>query len=236
MKKRRRPDLEPELAALLEPRRIERAVPPDIRERALANARAIVAAGGVISSARPPARRWASAPMAPARPRRRLWIALTASLAVAGAAVGAGAALRMRAADAPTISLVGVLVVPAARVRPAPAEPATPVTERAPAAKRSRETRPAGDRDPLVLEIELLQRAHAAYTRGDVAASLKLATEHARRFPNGRLAEEREALRVRSLARIGRKDEARRAAAAFAVRFPRSILLPRLEDGTGVPP
>jgi hypothetical protein len=49
--------------------------------------------------------------------------------------------------------------------------------------------------------------------------------EHARRFKDGRLTEEREALRVKSLAGLGRSDEARRAAAAFRARFPRSVLL-----------
>jgi len=57
-----------------------------------------------------------------------------------------------------------------------------------------------------------------------------LIAEHARRFPNGRLAEEREALRVRSLADSGRMADARRAVAAFGARFPRSVLLPRLQE------
>ena len=51
--RRRDPDLDPELEALLEPRKIDRRAPPEIRARALARARAIVAAGGAI----PPARR-----------------------------------------------------------------------------------------------------------------------------------------------------------------------------------
>ena len=54
--------------------------------------------------------------------------------------------------------------------------------------------------------------------------------EHGRRFPNGRLAEEREALRVRSLAHAGRGDEARRALASFGKRFPHSAFLPRLQE------
>jgi hypothetical protein len=234
--KRLHPDLDPELEALLRPCRVKRGVPPEIRARALANARKIVAAGGSIASARPRARRWEPLPTPPARARRGIWIALAASIAVASATVGAVAALRMRAPEPPPSPRIDLQTVHAARPSQAPAEPETPVTEPTPAARPSRTTRATASRDPLALEIGLLQRAHAAYTRGEAWASLKLATEHARRFPNGRLAEEREALRVRSLDRLGRKDEARRAAAAFAARFPRSILLQHVEDPVSIGP
>jgi len=59
----------------------------------------------------------------------------------------------------------------------------------------------------------------------DFAGALGVTAEHARRFRNGRLVEEREALRVRSLAGLGRHQEARRAAAEFHARFPHSVLL-----------
>jgi hypothetical protein len=234
--KRRDADLDPELEALLKPCRIKRGVPREIRERALANAQAIIAAGGVVSSARPQVQRWTSVPVSPARPRRGIWIALAASIAVAGAAVGAVAALRMRAADPPPSPRLDVLVAPAAKLPHASDESEAPLMEPTRAATPSRPARTSGGRDSLALEIELVQRAHDAYTRGEVAISLKLAMEHARKFPNGRLAEEREALRVRSLERLGREDEAHRAAAAFAVRFPRSILLPHVQDAAGVRP
>jgi hypothetical protein len=54
--------------------------------------------------------------------------------------------------------------------------------------------------------------------------------EHARRFKNGRLAEEREALRVKALVGLGRTHDARRAAAAFEARFPNSVLLPAVNQ------
>jgi hypothetical protein len=96
-----------------------------------------------------------------------------------------------------------------------------------------RPPRPASPKaDPFTAELDLLQRAHGAYTRRDFSAALKLVAEHARRFPNGPLAEQREALRVRSLLGAGRTDEAHRAAAAFKVRFPRSVLLPRVAEGS----
>ena len=75
----------------------------------------------------------------------------------------------------------------------------------------------------------MLQRAQTEYASHDFANALVLLAEHGRRFPKGRLAEEREALRVRSLARAGRGDEARRVLAAFANRFPHSAFLHRLQ-------
>jgi hypothetical protein len=66
--------------------------------------------------------------------------------------------------------------------------------------------------------------------REDFADALPPLTEHARRFKDGTLAEEREALRVKALAGLGRTTEARRAAAAFGARFPRSVLLPAVNQ------
>jgi len=62
-------------------------------------------------------------------------------------------------------------------------------------------------------------------TSGDFAGALAAVGEHAHRYPSGSLVEEREALRVRSLAGLGQSAEAQRAASAFHARFPRSVLL-----------
>ena len=85
-------------------------------------------------------------------------------------------------------------------------------------------------RESYAPELRLLGRANLAYARGDFAAALTLLLEHSRRFPMGRLAEERDALRVRALVASGRRVEARRAADAFDKRFPRSVLRPRVEE------
>ena len=71
-----------------------------------------------------------------------------------------------------------------------------------------------------------MRQARAAVARGDFEVALSATSEHARRFKNGRLVEEREALRVKALMGLGRAEEARHAAAAFRARFPRSVLLP----------
>jgi type IV secretory pathway VirB10-like protein len=78
-------------------------------------------------------------------------------------------------------------------------------------------------------ESELMRRAHSAYAERNFGNALTLVSEHAKRFPRGVLSEEREALRVGSLSAAGRTAEARRAAAAFAQRFPRSVLLARIQ-------
>jgi hypothetical protein len=49
----------------------------------------------------------------------------------------------------------------------------------------------------------------------------------------GRLAEEREALRIRALAAAGRSHDARARAAAFRARFPRSLFLPVVDQVLG---
>ena len=87
------------------------------------------------------------------------------------------------------------------------------------------------EKDSVAVELALLQRAQTAYAQHDCRRALTLLAEHGRRFPHSRLAEERDALRVRSLGCAGHGQEAQRAAAEFAARFPRSVLLPRPGDG-----
>jgi RNA polymerase sigma-70 factor (ECF subfamily) len=222
-------ELDPELEAFLAHGAIERRAPPEVRARALARAQAIVAAGGAIPTG-PTAPARAPLPSA-TRGQARFRIAAAAALAIASAAVGAVAALRARSDQAPPAG-------PAWSPSPAASAPVTNVGSRTPAsparaagpstAPPSRPARGAPREDPFTAELELLQRAHGAYTRHEFSAALTLIAEHARRFPKGHLAEQREALRVRSLIGAGHQDEAQRAAAAFAVQFPRSVLLSRV--------
>src|SRR5206468_1672542 len=84
--------------------------------------------------------------------------------------------------------------------------------------------------DAMRDELHLLRRARAAVARGDFGAALSPIAEHTRRYRNGRLAEEREALRVKTLVGLGRTDEAWRAASSFRARFPHSVLLPAVSQ------
>jgi len=234
--------VEPELVAFLKHPRIERTVPPEIRARALGAARAVVAAGGEAVAASPVSRpaRPVAVPASAARGRARLRVALAASIAVAAAAVGATAALQSHRDQAPLASAGPPIPVapPSARAanvaRTLPEAPAVPAASDVPV-KPTRPRRFVARVDPFAAELDLLQRAHGAYTRRDFSTALALVTEHAHRFPRGNLAEQREALRVRSLAGVGRRDDAHRAAAGFAHRFPRSVLLPQIEGSSESP-
>jgi hypothetical protein len=84
--------------------------------------------------------------------------------------------------------------------------------------------------DSYVLELRVLQRARTAVARSEFSSALEATLDHQRRFPAGRLVEEREALRIKALAGLGRNDEAERAAGRFRDRFPRSVLTPRVEE------
>jgi len=238
--------LEPELESLLRFRTATRQLPDDVRLRVLARSRAFLSASR--SDRRAISR---SSPIAVPRPPvtatansqggglRR--VAVAVAIAILAGAAGAVAALRSRAAAAPPAASpqASVSVPIAARQAPdlddeldaelvrlegAPAPVAHhAVTRRPHPAQRTR------DADPLA-EVELLQHAHLAYARRDFRGALALVAEHARRFPTGPLAEECEALRVESLLAAGHAVEAKRASAAFAARFPRSVLLPGIEQ------
>lgn len=78
-------------------------------------------------------------------------------------------------------------------------------------------------------EAELLRRAQAALDE-QPARALKLTDEHARRFRSGVLAEEREAIAVEALGRLGRDSAARQRAARFERRYPNSVHLDRVRS------
>jgi hypothetical protein len=121
-----------------------------------------------------------------------------------------------------------VVSAPAAHGAPATiAPPVVPHVRRAPG--RSSAPPPA----PTNAELELLRAARQDVLRGDFVGAQVVIAEHTRRFRNGGLVEEREALRVKSLIGLGRREEAKRAAAAFHARFPHSVFLPTFERLNG---
>jgi hypothetical protein len=106
------------------------------------------------------------------------------------------------------------------RARPAPAIQRPAEEEREPA-------------DPLAavrVESSLVGRARAALRDSDPVTALRLLDEHARRFPQGELEQERELLRVTALCDAGDSTAAANAAAAFRLAFPGSPLLGHLES------
>jgi hypothetical protein len=216
--------MEEEVEAVMEQGRQIPPAPDVVRARLLARARAAFAAS------------LASPSTIPALSTPTVWrgrrIAVAASVLLVFVAAAAGAAFHARIVSAPETAPPLVQDPPAARASapsPPPVQPPEPVSS----TRTKRPRRMITPQESYAAELQLLQRAQSEYAGHDFANALALLAEHGRRFPKGRLAEEREALRVRSLARAGRGDEARRALASFANRFPHSAFLPRLQAAAG---
>jgi hypothetical protein len=206
--------LSPDVRALLDR---ERAIPQPAaatRARALNRARAALVAAGTGT---------ASAASSFALPLR--WAVALALVCATGGAVAAAYQIGPPAAPAPAAAPIqpskhppGVPSHPTARVRSTiDADPA----QEAPKPPRA-------DIGPT--ELRLMKQVRAAVARRDFEAALPSIARHARLFQDGRLVEEREALRVHALAGLGRWAKAQQAAAAFETRFPRSVLLPVIRE------
>lgn len=93
--------------------------------------------------------------------------------------------------------------------------------------------------DELPAETALLRRAHAALaapSAESARAALEALDEHARRFPTGTLAEERDATRAIALCAAGRVDDASTAARTFLAAHPGSPLAHRVRTVCTQPP
>ncbi len=213
-----RSPVSPEVRALLDQERVLPPVSASQRARATARARAALAAPLVATAA----------PFSAAsRPR---WVAAAAAGLIISAAVGAAAyEVHSRWAPAPVMRRA-VVSAPAVASAPAAPPPVVAVPELLSAPAPALGAPGLSSSDAARAELHLLREARAAVARGDFAAALPPIAEHTRRFRNGRLVEEREALRVKALGGLGRTVEARRAAAAFRARFPRSVLLPAVSQ------
>jgi hypothetical protein len=91
---------------------------------------------------------------------------------------------------------------------------------------------PAKD-DALAAEMEHLVRLRTLRD-ADPAQALALAAEGSRRFPAGYFAQEREAIAIAALVRLGRQTEARARAGAFLSSYPRSAFGERIRNLTGL--
>jgi hypothetical protein len=89
-------------------------------------------------------------------------------------------------------------------------------------------------RDPLSAEAELLNAAHRALAR-DPNQALAIAREHARRYPQGQLAAERELIVVQALVKLGRTREAEARGRELRKSAPKSIYDERLDKVLGDP-
>jgi hypothetical protein len=84
-------------------------------------------------------------------------------------------------------------------------------------------------------EAHLLREADGALRRGDLAGATRWLDEHARLFPRGVLAEERDGQRVLVLCAAGHADAARMEASRFLSAYPRSLLAERIRASCGAP-
>ena len=82
---------------------------------------------------------------------------------------------------------------------------------------------------PSEPEATILARAHDELLRGAPEKALATTNEHARGYPKGMLAQEREVIAIEALVRLGRRDEARRRADSFHRAYPGSSHVDRVE-------
>lgn len=179
-------------------------------------------------------------------PKALVGKSLAAKLMIAAVVGGVGAGgvaatvtlvHRHAAARAAHASPPRIAPAPAAATPPLPPPSLSAAAEPPPMATAAAATTPSAAHDPhhaarhadLAAERALLADARAAMQASDAARALAILDEHARRFPRGQLAEERDALRVAALWRGGDHDAARRRAGDFARRHPDSLFLPSVQ-------
>jgi hypothetical protein len=170
-------------------------------------------------------------------------IAVAAALALSS---GVGSVLAYRALHPVETRIVYVPQAATSATTPPPPPPQTPVLdgaetklpptpEKPSLPKASRSTRDAAARSSLALERSLLDRARTELGHDNAEEALRLASEHERAFPAGILREEREALVIRALGNLGRRDEARARMVAFRAEYPQSFLAPALSAALAEP-
>lgn len=132
------------------------------------------------------------------------------------------AAPPVASAAPPIISRAIVPLEPAAPSRSARRAPIAP-SEPAPSAPMAAPAPAPSVGSDLAAEAHLLAKAQAALGAGRGTDALTLLNEHDARFPNGTLAPESGALRVRALCVSGRMDEARAQTERLRARFPSAV-------------
>jgi hypothetical protein len=190
-----------DVLALLAAEREREPLPADVVDAKLAAFHAALSSpssGGAPGGAPPDA---ASGSPAPTKLATKL-AGYTAAVAL-GALVGFGSAKLLASAPepipAPAPSARSVIIAPPASVAPVVTPPvAVPEPSRAAPPVSAPPLPQAPAPSTLHAERVLLERARSAILRRDADAALAAVALHAKRFPHGQLAEEREALRTQA--------------------------------------
>lgn len=175
--------------------------------------------------------------------------AITGAVLVAAIVLGRGSP---PAAPAATEGIVvetvdvqdGPVVPTVIETPPIPDEAALPtsVPDRAvapPVSKKPRPVRPKSAAkkqeepavDPGLAELQIITRARRALRKGDHAGALRLLERHAREFPAGTLAHERNASRLKALCALGERARAAKLGREFAAASPASGLARQWREG-----
>ena len=128
---------------------------------------------------------------------------------------------------------------PAPLEAPAPADPVPSAPVVALSSAEANAARPSAPRgtpaerakvseDTLAGEAKLLNQAHAVMAT-DPRKALAIGNEHAKRYPRGQLAAERELILVQALVKLGRAREAEARGRALRKSAPKSIYDQRLD-------
>jgi hypothetical protein len=139
------------------------------------------------------------------------------ALGAGGQALGGGGELHPQPA-LPVATLAPVVVGSPGAAMAAPSPEPRVELPLAPAAPS------ATAKSTLAAERGLLDRARKQLSAGEPTKALAFLEQHAQQFPHGQLSEEREAMWINVLALSGRGTEAKARGAAFAVRFPNSLM------------
>jgi hypothetical protein len=158
-------------------------------------------------------------------------VAAVMSAAIVGGAVGAAGHAWVSSKSAPVAppapAPAAPKVVPVASTEPlptvAPEPPASAAPSATPPSSAPRTEERARGARSLRAERLLIETASAALVRGDNASAIAALRRHARTFPNGDLAEEREVLLVKALSASGDDAAAKRRAKDFKHKFPGSL-------------
>jgi len=84
-------------------------------------------------------------------------------------------------------------------------------------------------------EVRLLNEAERSLRQGDASGALRRVQEHRAAFPRSTLDQEREAIAIEALVRLGHPERARRRFDRWARRYPESSYRWRLEAMLGGP-